>query len=94
LQPNDLVLTLQRQPRLRFVWQEEDDTAEAIRAKICDMIESRWAREGDHFVTFGWRPPEDEGATIEPARIVFSYCIFNPGQAAHLAAAAMTSASR
>jgi hypothetical protein len=46
--------------RLRFVWQEEDETADAVGAKIRDMIESGWASGGDEFVTICWRPPEEE----------------------------------
>jgi hypothetical protein len=48
------------QPRLQFVWQDADDTAETIRAKIRDLVESGHATEGDQFVTFGWKPPKDE----------------------------------
>ena len=48
------------QPRLQFVWQDADDTAETIRAKIRDLVESGHAAEGDQFVTFGWKPPQDE----------------------------------
>jgi len=48
------------QPRLQFVWQDADDTAETIQAKVRDLVESGHAEEGDQFVTFGWKPPKDE----------------------------------
>ena len=49
------------QPRLQFVWQEADDTPETIQAKIRDLIESGHAKEGDQFVPFCWKPPQDGG---------------------------------
>ena len=49
------------QPRLQFVWRDADDTPETIRAKIRDLVESGHATEGDQFVTFGWKPPQDGG---------------------------------
>ena len=49
-------------PRLQFVWRDADDTPETIRAKIRDLVESGHATEGDQFVTFGWKPPQDEAA--------------------------------
>ena len=50
------------QPRLQFVWQDADDTPETIQAKIRDLVASGHAAEGDQFVTFGWKPPQDEAA--------------------------------
>jgi hypothetical protein len=50
------------QPRLQFVWQDADDTPETIQAKIRDLVASGHAEEGDQFVSFGWKPPENEAA--------------------------------
>jgi hypothetical protein len=40
-----------------YLWQDEDETDEALQARIRARIESGAARPNDRFITFRWRSP-------------------------------------
>jgi hypothetical protein len=43
--------------RDHYLWQDEDETDEALRARIRARIESGEATPNDRFITFRWRSP-------------------------------------
>jgi hypothetical protein len=49
-------------PRMHFLWCEQDEPRDAVRARIRAMIASGEASPNDRLVTFTWTRPEGEGA--------------------------------
>jgi hypothetical protein len=49
-------------PRMRFLFQETDETHEQLRARFRAMIASGQASENDRLVSFHWLPPAAEEA--------------------------------
>jgi hypothetical protein len=47
--------------RTRYLWQDDDESDAALRARIRAMIASGEAGPNDQFVTFRWRSPAGDG---------------------------------
>jgi hypothetical protein len=47
--------------RTRYLWQGDEETDAALRARIRAMIASGKAGPNDRLVTFGWRSPARDG---------------------------------
>ena len=43
--------------RMRFLWQDTDETSEQVKAKMRAMIANGEASPGDQFVIHSWRKP-------------------------------------
>jgi hypothetical protein len=54
------IYSAERPPR--FLWKEPTETEAQVQARIRAMIASGEADANDKFCTFGWLPPEDQGA--------------------------------